>query len=361
MSLKVSIQHRLGDFALDVAFEAPPGVTVLFGRSGSGKTSVVNAVAGLMRPEQGLIELDGEVLQDRTSWTPPHRRRMGYVFQDTRLFPHLTVERNLAYGRKYAPKGANLPKLDTIVELLGIGALLSRRPADLSGGEKSRVAIGRALLSGPRLLLADEPLAALDDDHKSEILPYFERLRDELDVPVLYVSHSAAEVARLATTIIVLEQGHILRTGPAQEVLADPQITPLGPGAAGAMLEAKVVAHHADGLSELSAGSTRLLIPHVPCDPGQTLRVLVEAQDVMLAKTRPEGISALNVLAATIRDVRIGDGPGAMVQLDAGGNLMLARVTRRSVDALGLAPGQEIFAILKAVSVAREHLGKTRA
>lgn len=357
--LSVDLRQRLGDFALDVSFEAPRGVTVLFGRSGSGKTSVINAVAGLSRPGAGRIVLDGEVLQDAARWTPPHRRRMGYVFQDARLFPHLSVAGNLAYGRRFAPAGTQLPDEARIVDMLGIGGLLNRRPRELSGGEKSRVAIGRALLSGPRLLLADEPLAALDEARKAEILPYFERLRDEWDVPVLYVSHSAAEVARLATTIVVLEAGRVVRTGPAAEVLADPRVTPLGAGAAGALIEARVVAHHADGLSELAAGEARLFIPEVPCDPGQKLRVHVEAQDVMLALTRPEGISALNVLAATVREIRMGEGPGALVQLDASGTLILARVTRRSVEALGLTPGQSLFAVLKAVSVARAQLGRT--
>jgi len=358
--LSVDIRQRLGDFTLDVTFEAPKGVTVLFGRSGSGKTSVINAVAGLTRPDAGRIALGDTVLQDDRTWVPPHARRMGYVFQDARLFPHLTVARNLAYGRRFAPRNASLPDMDQVIDMLGIEPLLDRRPTALSGGEKSRVSIGRALLSGPRLLLADEPLAALDEDRKAEILPYFERLRDELDVPVLYVSHSAAEVARLATTIVVLDKGRVLRAGPSGEVLADPNVTPLGAGAAGAMIEARVVAHHPDGLTELAAGTARLYLPAVPCDPGQTLRVHVEAQDVMIATEKPAGISALNVIPAVVRDIRMGDGPGALVQIEAGGNLILSRVTRRSVEALALTPGQQVFAVLKAVSVARQQLGKTQ-
>lgn len=359
MTLSVAIQQSLGDFALDATFEAPRGVTVLFGRSGSGKTSVINAVAGLTRPDRGRIAVDGEVILDTDAgiWRPPHKRRLGYVFQDARLFPHMTVDRNLAYGARFAPKGTQAIPRDRVIDMLGIGTLLDRRPGALSGGEKQRVAIGRALLSCPRMLLADEPLAALDEDRKGEILPYFERLRDELDIPILYVSHAAAEVARLATTIVVLEQGKVQRVGPASEVLADPQITPLGAGAAGAMLEAVIVTHHPDGLTELDASGLRLLLPQVARAPGEALRVHIEAQDVMLALTRPEGISALNVLPATVREIRIGDGPGALVQLEADGNLVLSRVTRRSVDAMGLRPGRALFAVLKAVSVARDAVG----
>ncbi|MBV7410929.1 molybdenum ABC transporter ATP-binding protein [Maritimibacter sp. DP1N21-5] len=354
MSLSVDIGKRLGDFTLDVAFEAPAGITVLFGRSGSGKTSVINAVAGLSTPDKGSITVDGRTLFDAATNLPPHTRRLGYVFQDARLFPHLTVRQNLDYGRWFRPKATRQADPARIIDMLGIGPLLSRRPATLSGGEKQRVAIGRALLSDPAMILADEPLAALDADRKAEILPYFERLRDELQIPVLYVSHSAAEVARLATTVVVLEEGRVVRIGPAADVLSDPQVTPLGVSEAGAVLDATVTRHHDDGLTELAAGPLSLLLPHIPRDPGTSLRVRIEAQDVMLALTKPEGISALNTFPAKVRAIRQGSGPGALVQLDAGGNLLLARITRRSAEALALRPGQDLFAVLKAVSVARD-------
>lgn len=359
MTLSVSLRHAFPGFDLDVDFEAPPGITVLFGRSGSGKTTIVNAVAGLLKPDAGRVAAGDWVLFDtaRGLWLPPHRRRLGYIFQESRLFPHLSVRQNLLYGRWFAPRDARRENINHVVEMLGIGHLLDRRPAMLSGGEKQRVAIGRALLANPRLILADEPLAALDEARKAEILPYFERLRDEVSVPILYVSHSAAEVARLATTVVALENGQVARQGPAADVLSDPEVTPLGAGAAGAMFEAQVVAHYPDGISELNAGGLRLLLPRVPQGPGERLRIRVEAQDVMLAIARPEGISALNVLSATVREVRLGAGPGALVQLAAGPNMILSRVTRRSVKALGLAPGQEVFAVLKAVSVARGDIG----
>ena len=226
--LEVAIKHAFADFTLDAAFTAPPGVTVLFGRSGSGKTTLVNAVAGLLMPDQGRI-----ARATGCCWTPrkgirlrPHKRRLGYVFQEGRLFPHLTVRQNLAYGAWFAPKDAPRADMPRVVEMLGIGPLLDRRPAALSGGEKQRVAIGRALLSAPRLILADEPLAALDEARKAEILPYFERLRDEVSVPILYVSHSASEVARLATTVIALDAGRVVAQGSAAAVLGDPAAAP---------------------------------------------------------------------------------------------------------------------------------------
>ncbi|MDO5657642.1 MAG: molybdenum ABC transporter ATP-binding protein, partial [Paracoccus sp. (in: a-proteobacteria)] len=238
MSLSVRIRHRFRGFDLDAQFDAPPGVTVLFGRSGSGKTSIVNAVAGLLAPDQGRIAIGDSVMFDSAARInlAPHRRRIGYIFQEGRLFPHLSVRQNLRYGAWFAPRRVRGPGFDDVVELLGIGDLLERRPAHLSGGEKQRVAIGRALLAAPRLILADEPLAALDEARKAEILPYFERLRDELSVPILYVSHSPSEVARIATSVAAIEAGRVLRMGSAAEVLGDPAARPLGVRAVGAVV-----------------------------------------------------------------------------------------------------------------------------
>ncbi|GGG71285.1 molybdenum import ATP-binding protein ModC [Salipiger pallidus] len=361
MSLSVDIRHRLGDFSLDAQFEAPQGVSVLFGRSGSGKSTIVNAVAGLLRPDAGRIALGDVPLfdADKRLHVPLHRRRLGYIFQDARLFPHLTVRQNLAYGRFFAPKAESGASFDHVTEMLGLGHLLSRRPATLSGGERQRTAIGRALLAKPRLLLADEPLAALDAERKAEILPYFERLRDEADVPILYVSHAPSEVARLATSVIAIRNGRVVRQGPASVILSDPAVTPLGPRAAGAMIETTLLNQHPDGLSELQAGALRLLVPRVDRPAGAPVRVHIEAQDVMIALTRPEGISALNVLPVIVRGIRMGNGPGALVQLDANGALLLARITRRSVGALGLAEGMQVHAVLKAVSVSRQSVEGT--
>lgn len=353
--LSVSLRQRFGSFELDVAFQAPDGITVLFGGSGSGKTTVVNAVAGLMRPEAGHVSLGERILFDtnRQIWLPPQRRRVGYIFQEARLFPHLSVRQNLLFGRWFAPQAATQENLDQIVEVLGISSLLSRRPRDLSGGEKQRVAIGRALLRGPELILADEPLAALDDARKEEILPYFERLRDVLKIPMLYVSHSAGEVARLATSVVVLKDGKILRQGTPAEVLGDVQIMPTGVRAAGALLHAKVKFHHPDGLSELDAGGIPLLVPQVKQAPGTELRIRILAQDVILSRKKPEGLSALNILAGVVEEIRTGAGPGAMVSLRTDAGRILARITRRSAQALDLEPGVSCYAVVKSVSIAR--------
>jgi molybdate transport system ATP-binding protein len=358
--LAVSLRHALGDFTLDVSFDAQPGVTVLFGRSGSGKTSVVNAVAGLLRPDAGRIAFGETVLFDRAQGidVPVHRRRMGYVFQDSRLFPHLSVARNLTYGARLAPAPARGPELDEVVALLGIEALLQRQPHALSGGERQRVAIGRALLSRPRMLLMDEPLASLDAARKEEILPFLERLRDHLDLPILYVSHSVPEVARLASTLVVMEAGRVVRAGPAAQVLSDPgMVRQFGVREAGAVLPARVHAHHADGLSELVISGGRLLVPRMQAEPGSATRVRILAQDVILSRAAPQGLSALNVLETRITGLREGSGPGVIVQLACGGDLLLARITRRSADALGFQPGDTAYAIVKTVSIARADIG----
>lgn len=362
MTLSVQLHHAFGAFTLDVAFEAPPGVTVLFGRSGAGKTAIISAVAGLVRPDQGRVAVGDWVLVDTSSrhWLPPHRRRLGYIFQEARLFPHLSVGQNLRYGAWFAPRGAPREDFGRVVDMLGIGHLLDRRPAMLSGGEKSRVAIGRALLAAPRLILADEPLAALDDERKAEIMPYFERLRDEVSVPILYVSHSAAEVARLATTVVALQDGRVLRQGSAAEVLGDPAVTPVGVRGAGAMLEARLVAHHPDGLSEADAGGIALFLPRVTAAPGARLRVRIAAHEVLVSRARPEGLSALNILPGIVQEVRPGDSHGAIVSIRTPAGVVLAGLTRRSVQALELAPGAECHAILKSVAVAPEDVGGGR-
>ena len=351
MSLSVALSHRFGDFALDVAFEAGPGVTALFGRSGTGKTTIVNAVAGLFRPDRAQITLDGQTFNDAATYVPPHKRRVGYVFQDARLFPHLSVAQNLDYARRFGAR----PKIRAhIIDLLGIGNLLGRRPATLSGGEKQRVALGRALLAQPRLLLMDEPLAALDSLRKSDILPYLDRLKSETGVPILYVSHAVDEVARLADQMVLLSGGRIARKGPLFDVLADPAAVPLlGVREAGAVLQARVVAHGTDGLSTLQVAAGKLNLLGVQAPVGAQVRLRVLAQDVLLSLDMPQGLSAQNILPVTITSIHSGAGPGAAIALDAAGEALLARVTGRAASAMGLAPGQNLFAILKATSVSQ--------
>ena len=360
MSLLVDIAHRLPGLDLRVVFDAPAGVTALFGRSGSGKTTVINAVAGLLTPDAGQIALDGTPLFDSAGRiaVPVHRRRLGYVFQDARLFPHLSVRQNMAYGQRFAPRDATGPSLGEVSDLLGVDPLLDRRPGALSGGERQRVAIGRALLSRPRMLLMDEPLAALDTARKADILPYLERLRDQTGIPMLYVSHAVGEVARLATTVIVLENGQVARAGPAEEVLSDPGLArQIGLRETGAVLSAKVTRHHADGLTELAVSAGRLFLPRIDLAPGAATRVRILAHDVILSRTAPEGLSALNILPGTVADLRPGEGPGMIVQIRTGQDRLLARITRRSAVALGLAPGAEVYAVIKTVSVSRADVG----
>jgi molybdate transport system ATP-binding protein len=358
MTLAVDLRHRLGAFTLDAAFESGGRLTALFGHSGSGKTTLVNLIGGLQRPDAGRIAVDGRTLVDTAArrCVPAHRRRIGYVFQDARLFPHLTVRQNLAYGRFFAPRAERWADEARIVEMLGIGPLLDRRPGRLSGGEKSRVAIGRALAASPRLMLMDEPLASLDEPRKAEILPYIERLRDEAGIPIVYVSHAIAEVARLATDIVVLAAGRVVASGPAPAVLARLDLAaPEDRDETAALVEARLEAQdEAYALSLLRSASGAWRVPRIDAAVGTPMRARIRARDVMLALDRPERISALNVLPAVVRSVTPAPAAAdALVQLDAGGDRLLARVTRQSVAALALAPGTPVWAIVKAVTFDR--------
>lgn len=352
--LSVTLRHRFPGFTLDAGFEAPAGVTALFGRSGSGKTSIVKAVAGLLRPDAGRIVADGRVLLDTAARieVPVHRRRVGFVFQDARLFPHLTVRQNLAYGRRFAPRGGGGIGFDATVGMLGIGHLLARRPGALSGGERSRVGIGRALLAHPRLLILDEPMAALDAARRREILPYLERVRDHAGLPILYISHDLAEVARLATTVVLVDAGRVVRAGPVGQVLADPSAAAaLDRHEAGAALPARLLGVEADGLLRLAVDGGELLVPAARPPEAADLRVRVRAQDVILSLDRPQRSSALNILPAQVTEV-LEDGGTCLVQLRLGaGALLLAQVTRRSARALDLRPGVACFATVKSVAL----------
>ena len=362
--LEVAFEQRLGAFTLDVRFASGDGLTALFGWSGAGKTSIVNAIAGLTKPQHGYIAIDGRALLDtkRGIFIPPHRRGIGYVFQEGRLFPHLTVRQNLQFGRWLAPRAAtsDQPRFDDVVELLGIAPLISRRPGRLSGGEKQRVAIGRALLAHPRLLLMDEPLASLDIARKSEILPYLERLRDYARIPIVYVSHAAAEVARLATTVVLIADGRVHAVGPVTEIMARAGLYPLaGRFETGAVLTATVAAHDPRWeLSELAGGFGRLIVARLDLPVGSPLRVRIRARDVILAIERPSGISALNVLDGVVAALAPIGEEAVEVELRVGRERLLARITRRSQQALGLAPGRPVFAVIKTVAIDRRSLGR---
>jgi molybdate transport system ATP-binding protein len=364
VTLAVDIKHRLGSFVLDAQFKAGGGLIALFGRSGSGKTSIINVIAGLTRPERARIEIDDTALVDteRGIYVPPHRRRVGYVFQEGRLFPHLTVRQNLLYGRWFAGLGKGGGEFERVVDLLGIGRLVDRHPGKLSGGEKQRVAIGRALLADPRLLLMDEPLASLDEDRKGEILPYIERLRDGSKIPIVYVSHSIAEVARLATTIVLIADGKVAAVGPTAEIMQRLDLSSLtghfDDADIGAVIEATVARHDdAAGLTELSSRAGLWRLHRIDAPVGAHIRLRVRARDVILARIAPVDISALNVLPGVIAGIGARDTPVVEVRVDCNGEALVARLTRYSTEQLGLAPGVPVFAVVKGVSFDRESLG----
>ena len=304
-------------------------------------------IAGLIRPDAARVCIGDTVLVDteRGVFVPRHRRRIGYVFQEGRLFPHLTVRQNLLYGRWFVPASARRKggdDFERVVHMLGIGPLVDRRPGRLSGGEKQRVAIGRALLADPRLLLMDEPLASLDEQRKAEILPYIERLRDHSKVPIVYVSHSVAEVARLATTVVLLSEGGVAAVGPTADIMQRLDLFPLtGRAEAGAVIEATVERHdEAAGLTELASRAGRWRLYRIDVPLGARLRLRVRARDVILAKSAPTDISALNVLPGVIAAIGARDAPIVEVRVDLGGEALVARVTRYSADQLGLAAGR---------------------
>ncbi|WP_135501496.1 molybdenum ABC transporter ATP-binding protein [Roseovarius aestuariivivens] len=360
MSLTVDIRHAFPGVTLDLSVRAGQGVTAIFGPSGAGKSSLVNAIAGLLHADEGRIVLAGETLFDSAArvYVPPAKRRIGYVFQDGRLFPHLSVAANMRFGARFAPEGLDRAEMDRLTDLLGLRALLHRKPGSLSGGEKQRVALARAWLCRPRLLLMDEPLAALDEPRKDEIFPYLERLRDATSVPIIYVSHNLAEVARLADDLIVLQDGRAVLSGRAETVLSDPKALPLvGVREAGAVLQARVVEHDADGLSRLRLSGGDLWLPGVSAAPGATVRLRVLAQDVLLSRDRPSGLSSQNILPVTVEALFRGAGPGVAVKLRAGEDTLLARITARAAGEMQLAPGQDCFAVLNAISIPRGSIG----
>lgn len=365
MILDVDIRHRQSGFALEARFQSDGRLTALFGPSGSGKTTIVNAIGGLVRPDHARIVVQRRVLVDTNAniVVPKHRRRIGYVFQEGRLFPHLNVQHNLLFGRWFTQRDERKASFDHVVDLLGITHLLDRRPSTLSGGEKQRVAIGRALLADPQLLLMDEPLASLDEARKSEIYPYIERLRDEGGVPIVLVSHSVAEIARLATSVVVLSEGKVVASGSAVEVLRHTNsFAQSGQTEAGALIEARVLNHDATyDLTVLQARAGTLSVPRQPHPVGISLRVRLRARDIILSLKAPEGLSALNVLPGFISSIDEAGGASVDVQLDCGGDPVVARVTRKSVEELGLKPGLAVHAIIKSIAFDPEALGVTGA
>jgi molybdate transport system ATP-binding protein len=353
--LRVSLLKRRAEFTLAASFAAPtPGVIGLFGRSGSGKTTLIDMIAGLLPPDEGEVQLTGSVLTDthRHIAVAPERRRIGYVFQDSRLFPHLSVAGNLSYGEKRARSVSHYIRFEEVVELLGLGPLLARRPHQLSGGERQRVALGRALLSQPQLLLLDEPLASLDVARREEVLPYLERLRDWLSIPMVYVSHQFDEVLRLATYLVLLEHGEVLAAGRVDEMSLRPELRAVvAPDLVGAVLDGLVTAvDTAGGTVELAIGSGKLQVSLREVTAGGRVRVQLLARDIILATEPIHGLSVRNALRGTVTEITPEEAASVLVKVDVGGPIVLARITEGARAALRLAPGDAVWALVKAVS-----------
>lgn len=355
--LDLDIRRRQGDFQLDVSLTAGSGVTALFGRSGSGKTSVINMVAGLSKPDSGRIQVDGRVLFDSEAGIDlaPERRRLGYVFQEHRLFPHLSVKGNLLFGHDLLPAAERRVGLDEVLDVLGIEPLLDRRPANLSGGEKQRVAIGRALLASPGILLMDEPLAALDSQRKAEVLPFIARLARRFAIPILYVSHSMDEVLRLADTLVLMDGGRAAAVGPLEELMSDPALRPLtGRYEAGAVIPATIASHDSTyGVSRLSFAGGTLVMGRIDLPVGTRVRVRIHARDIAIAIRPPEQVSIRNVLPAVVVSVNAADSFLVDVVLSCGGAQLWVQITALAQAQLALVPGMRVHALIKALIIAR--------
>jgi molybdate transport system ATP-binding protein len=354
--LLVTLQKRRGDFELDARFSAPtPGLTALFGRSGCGKSTLISLIAGLLRPDSGHVQIGNDVLvaTERDLHVDARHRRIGVMFQDARLFPHLDVLGNLRYGARRVPRGVPaLLKFDDVIGLLGLEPLVARRPHELSGGEKQRVAMGRALLSQPRLLLLDEPLASVDMARREEVLPYLERLRDNFSIPIVYVSHQFDEVLRLATRVVLLDAGRVVAEGDIATVSRDPKLRAIvGADSVGAVVSGQVERIDGAGLAVLRVGDAELTA-EIDARPGQRIQIQVLARDVIVATESPRGLSVRNVVPARVVSVTPDSGRAVLVELDIGRTAtLLARITERASVELALGPGKQVWALIKAVSL----------
>lgn len=351
--LEIDIEHQQGNFHLSADVALGQGLTALFGPSGSGKTTIINAVAGLIRPSKGTIRFDGTLWSDAATghFLPTHKRRIGYVFQEPRLFPHLSVKANLLYGWYFSPKKERreIDTLDAVSRLLGLESLLERSPNTLSGGEKQRVAIGRALMASPRLLLMDEPLSALDMGLKAQILPYIERIRDEAGVPIVYVSHAVEEVTRLANRVVMMKAGKAVMVEEGEHGL--PFLPRMEENRPGNFLYARIVKQdREEGLSLASCPAGLLYLKYVDLPLGTDIRLFVPAADIVLATGEVTGISTLNRLQGVVQFIAE-IGKTVLVKVNCSGQSIEAEITRRSLHTLELTPGAAVSVLFKAVSV----------
>ena len=360
-ALSVNVRRRTEGFTLDVSFETPPGITGIIGRSGAGKTMTLQTIAGLSRPDSGRISLGGETFLDTENniFVPPERRHIGYVFQEARLFPHLTVARNLDYGLMRRGPETPIPR-DDVIDLLGLRPLLDRQPHGLSGGEAQRVAIGRALLSAPRLLLMDEPLANLDIGRRREIMPFLEALHERLRLPMIFVSHNMEEVVRLADRVVVFEGGRIAARGEVADVLNRVDIQNLilgesGDDGLGTILDARVVSHdETENLTELEGDGFRLFVQRLTQQPGARVRLRLRARDVTIATETPHGLSVQNIIEGKIEALHQ-SGKGQVdvkIATSAGSTCLHALVTSRAARLLGLRTGMPVWGLVKTVAIA---------
>jgi molybdate transport system ATP-binding protein len=335
------------------------GITALFGPSGSGKTTLLRVIAGLERTARGTVTFDGTVWQDHRRRLPPHRRGIGYVFQDGRLFPHLSVAKNLSFAAERAAARAGARKIgfDEAVAALDLTPLLARSPESLSGGEQQRVAIARALLVSPQLLLMDEPLSSLDVVRKREILPHIERLPRAFGVPVLYVTHNVDEVTRLAGDVLLLARGSVAAHGTVEQVFERVDLKSYAEGLeAGAVLRTRVI-EHGDGITTLAIGAQRVRVPAIEAPIGAARPIRIHARDVAVATVRPQGLSIRNILSATILEIDAVAPGNVELLLEVDGEHLRARITRDALEDLRLAPGQAVFALVKSVALESTLLG----
>ena len=360
--LEVDVSGQVGTLDFKARFESDGGVTSLFGQSGSGKTTLTNMIAGLVMPADGRIVLGGTVLFDAKKGInlPVQARRIGHVFQDARLFPHLSVKSNLTYAR-WAGRRSGSRDFAEVVELLGLAPLLKRKPATLSGGEKQRVAIGRALLSDPRLLIMDEPLASLDQARRNDILPYLDRLCGDAGIPILYVSHSIEEVARLSDTLVILSEGRTPAYGPVADMLTRTDLgRATGRHEAGALIHGEVAGiDETWGLTDVDIGGAVLQIPDLVAKPGDAVRLRIRARDVALAVEPPAGLSIRNAFPARITSISEETGPYAEILCALKEQTIRARITRASVADLDLQAGKEVTVLVKSVAIDRRQRSLT--